>query len=91
MPCTFNWLLANDDVLPVRVERLKGQANAYFEQKQYSSAIALYSEAMIYAPHVPVLYANRAAAYCKRGWGGDVGLVQLLSVSINVHDKLGQY
>lgn len=54
--------------LPARADRLKQQANSYFEKKNYNLAVAMYSEAIALAPRTPVLYANRAASYMKRDW-----------------------
>ena len=47
------------------------QANAAFGQERFSKAIALYNRALMSCPH-PILFANRAAAYIKRKWDGDV-------------------
>ena len=51
-----------------RALQLKLEGNTAFKQQQYSRAIYLYSEAMIYSSKQPVLHANRAAAYLKRQW-----------------------
>ena len=49
-------------------EQLKLQANAAFQQKQYTTAIGLYSKAILRSPKAAVLYGNRAAACMKRKW-----------------------
>jgi WD and tetratricopeptide repeat-containing protein 1 len=55
-----------------RALQLKVEGNTAFKEEKYSKAIYLYSEAMIHSPKQPVLHANRAAAYLKRQWYGDV-------------------
>ncbi|XP_031846992.1 WD and tetratricopeptide repeats 1 [Nomia melanderi] len=62
----------NVKVLPPHVEKLKSQANECFEQHNYILAITLYAKAISYCPTAAVLYANRAAAYMKRTWDGDI-------------------
>ncbi|KAI9555619.1 hypothetical protein GHT06_018134 [Daphnia sinensis] len=57
--------------LPPEIEQMKIQANAAFQQRQYTTAIGLYSKALMRAPNSPVLYSNRAAACMKRNWDGD--------------------
>lgn len=57
-------------ILPKEVEQIKVQANAAFQQRQYTTAIGLYSKALVKAPKSPVLYSNRAAACMKRNWYG---------------------
>lgn len=59
-------------ILPPHVEELKRQANEGFEQQKYSLAINLYNKAISYCPMAAVLFANRAAAYMKRAWDGDI-------------------
>ncbi|WAR08495.1 WDTC1-like protein [Mya arenaria] len=58
--------------LPQIVESLKKKANAYFEKEQYTKAIILYNQAIMRAPQASMLYGNRAAAYMKRKWDGDI-------------------
>ncbi|GFG32356.1 hypothetical protein Cfor_10916 [Coptotermes formosanus] len=48
------------------------QANDAFERQHYTLAISLYNKAISFCPSAAVLYGNRAAAYMKRGWDGDV-------------------
>ncbi|KAL4233448.1 WD and tetratricopeptide repeat-containing protein [Mactra antiquata] len=58
--------------LPPVVESLKKKANACFEKEQYTKAIILYNQAIARAPQASMLYGNRAAAYMKRKWDGDM-------------------
>ncbi|CAK9821540.1 WD and tetratricopeptide repeats protein 1 [Anthophora retusa] len=62
----------NVKTLPPHVEELKRQANKSFEQQKYTLAINLYNKAISYCPTAAVLFANRAAAYMKRTWDGDI-------------------
>ncbi|XP_076243195.1 WD and tetratricopeptide repeats 1 isoform X2 [Calliopsis andreniformis] len=66
--------IANRNIkdLPSHVEKLKAQANECFEQQKYTLAITMYNKAISYCPNAAVLYANRAAAYMKRTWDGDI-------------------
>lgn len=59
-------------ILPPHVEELKSQANYCYEEEKYSIAINLYNKAISYCSTAAVLFANRAAAYMKRTWGGDI-------------------
>lgn len=59
-------------ILPFRIEALKLSANDAFERQHYTLAISLYNKAISCCPSAAVLYGNRAAAYMKRGWDGDV-------------------
>jgi WD and tetratricopeptide repeat-containing protein 1 len=54
-----------------RVEQIKLEANAEFERGNYCAAIRLYNKALLLCAH-PTLYGNRAAAYMKRAWSGDL-------------------
>lgn len=58
--------------LPPFVESLKKKANQYFEKEQYTKAIILYNQAIYRAPQASMLFGNRAAAYMKRKWDGDL-------------------
>lgn len=53
------------------VEALKLQANSEFDQKRFTNAISLYNEALKRNFH-PILLGNRAAAFLKRKWDGDI-------------------
>uniref|UniRef100_A0A1B6LG63 WD and tetratricopeptide repeats protein 1 n=1 Tax=Graphocephala atropunctata TaxID=36148 RepID=A0A1B6LG63_9HEMI len=59
-------------VLPDHVEAMKLTANMLFEKEEYVPAIRLYNEAIQHYGNSPVLYGNRAAAYMKRDWDGDM-------------------
>ncbi|XP_033121287.1 WD and tetratricopeptide repeats protein 1-like [Anneissia japonica] len=59
--------------LPPKADSLKLRANEFYcEKKDYTNAIRLYNEALSIAPNSPILYANRAAAYQRRKWEGDI-------------------
>ncbi|XP_046399120.1 WD and tetratricopeptide repeats protein 1-like [Ischnura elegans] len=58
--------------LPIRAETLKLKANDAFEKQQYTVAINLYNQAISVCPMSAILHGNRAAAYMKRGWDGDI-------------------
>ncbi|XP_075228255.1 WD and tetratricopeptide repeats protein 1-like isoform X2 [Lycorma delicatula] len=58
--------------LPEVIENMKLTANMYFENGVFSHAISLYNEAICRYPNCAVLYGNRAAAYMKRNWAGDM-------------------
>ena len=53
------------------IESLKEKGNQAFNRQHYSSAIALYNEALAAEPG-SIIFANRAAALMKRGWDGDL-------------------
>jgi len=57
--------------LPVDIEKIKAAANAEFEQEDYTAAICLYNVALCRCQHA-VLYGNRAAAFIKRDYCGDM-------------------
>lgn len=54
------------------VDSIKKVANEYFEQQLYTMAISKYNESISLSPGCACLYGNRAAAFMKRGWDGDV-------------------
>ncbi|XP_015764226.1 PREDICTED: WD and tetratricopeptide repeats protein 1-like isoform X1 [Acropora digitifera] len=58
--------------LPPKALELKAKGNEAFCQQKFWKAINLYNEAILLAVDSAVLYANRAAAYIKRAWDGDV-------------------
>ncbi|GLG95424.1 Protein will die slowly, partial [Gryllus bimaculatus] len=58
--------------LPKKVEALKLRANDEFEKQHYTLAISMYNRAISMCPSHAILYGNRAAAYMKRSWDGDV-------------------
>ncbi|CAH1798641.1 unnamed protein product [Owenia fusiformis] len=62
----------SDKVLPPNVEVIKQQANSVFEHQNYTSAIMLYNRAIAMVSDSAILFGNRAAAYLKRAWDGDV-------------------
>ncbi|ESO93249.1 hypothetical protein LOTGIDRAFT_189887, partial [Lottia gigantea] len=62
----------SDVKLPPRVEYLKKRANNYFEKEEFTKAIIMYNQAISQLSNSSVLYSNRAAAYMKRKWDGDL-------------------
>ena len=54
-----------------RVLQLKMEANQEYEADRYTNAINLYNQALAIQMH-PILLGNRAAAYLKRMWNGDI-------------------
>ncbi|KAI5449781.1 Small glutamine-rich tetratricopeptide repeat-containing protein 2 [Naganishia albida] len=54
-----------------RAESLKAEGNALISQKQYSTAIEKYSEAIALDPSNAVYYSNRAAAWSAMGEHGE--------------------
>lgn len=58
--------------MPAKAVALKAKANEQFDGKNYWAAINLYNQALNVAPNSSVLFSNRAAAYMKRGWYGDI-------------------
>lgn len=51
---------------------LKARGNDAFCQQKFWTAVNLYNEAISHASNSAVLYANRAAAFIKRAWDGDI-------------------
>ena len=47
---------------------LKTLANVEYESRNYWGAINLYNQALVLVPDSAILYANRAAAFLRRGW-----------------------
>lgn len=62
----------NRKKLPEHIEECKKLGNEFLENEKYYLAIRSYSEAISQAPQWPVLYLNRATAYMRRLWFGDV-------------------
>lgn len=58
--------------LPENIETMKKMGNEFLENEKYVRAIDQYSEAIAIYPDCPVLYFNRAIAYMRRLWYGDV-------------------
>nr|BAN20982.1 WD and tetratricopeptide repeat protein [Riptortus pedestris] len=58
--------------LPEHINALKLAGNSLFEKEQYSRSIRVYNEAIEQYPNSSVFYSNRAAAYMKRDWCGDI-------------------
>lgn len=72
-PCFSNAQESNaESDLPPKLEMIKTQANEYFHKCHYTGAIELYNVALNMKPRSAVLFGNRAAAFLKRGWDGDL-------------------
>ncbi|XP_055918043.1 WD and tetratricopeptide repeats protein 1 [Eupeodes corollae] len=63
---------SNKKKLPEKIETFKRMGNEFLENEKYVRAIDQYSEAIADFPDCPVLYFNRAIAYMRRLWYGDV-------------------
>lgn len=55
-----------------QVDNLKKLGNEYLENEKYLQAIYQYTAAIRLAPDYPILYLNRATAYMRRHWYGDI-------------------
>jgi len=62
----------DNDKLSPELEHLKAEANGLFHKQQFTNAIMVYNRALLKNPKAAVMYSNRAAAYLKRAWDGDV-------------------
>lgn len=58
--------------LPKHVDEMKRSGNEFMENEKYLQAINQYSECIKLLPNHPVFYLNRATAYMRRNWFGDV-------------------
>lgn len=63
---------ANRRKLPGNIDDLKKRGNELLENEQYMRAINAYTQAIALESQWPVLYLNRATAYMRRLWFGDV-------------------
>ena len=57
--------------LPNQALELKNLGNTEYEAERYSNAIEIYNRALVLCYH-PTLLGNRAAAFLKRNWNGDI-------------------
>ena len=57
--------------LPSQALELKNLGNTEYEAERYSNAIEIYNTALVLCYH-PTLLGNRAAAFLKRNWNGDI-------------------
>lgn len=71
-PSSTKWGPSNSRPLPARVEAIKCKANEKFGKQKYTLAINLYNQAIRMVSDSAVLYCNRAAAFMKRAWDGDM-------------------
>lgn len=58
--------------LPKHVEEIKRAGNDFMENEKYLQAINQYSECIKLMPNHPIFYLNRATAYMRRNWFGDM-------------------
>lgn len=58
--------------LPDDVEAIKRTGNDFLENEKYLQAIYQYTMAIERIPNHPVFYLNRATAYMRRSWFGDI-------------------
>lgn len=58
--------------LPANVEEMKRAGNDFMENEKYLQAINQYTECINVIPNHPIFYLNRATAYMRRNWFGDV-------------------
>lgn len=58
--------------LPQHVEEIKRAGNDFMENEKYLQAINQYSECIKLMPDHPIFYLNRATAYMRRNWFGDM-------------------
>lgn len=58
--------------LPQHIDEMKRSGNEFMENEKYLQAINQYSECIKLMPKHPVFYLNRATAYMRRNWFGDV-------------------
>lgn len=58
--------------LPKHIDEMKRSGNEFMENEKYLQAINQYSECIKLMPKHPVFYLNRATAYMRRNWFGDV-------------------
>lgn len=58
--------------LPKHVEDIKRAGNDFMENEKYLQAIDQYSDCIKLMPNHPIFYLNRATAYMRRNWFGDM-------------------
>lgn len=58
--------------LPKHIDEIKRMGNDFMENEKYLQAINQYSECIQLLKNHPVFYLNRAIAYMRRNWFGDV-------------------
>lgn len=58
--------------LPEHVEAIKRMGNDFLENEKYLKAIYQYTTSINIIPNHPVFYLNRATAYMRRNWYGDI-------------------
>lgn len=68
----FKAAYTKSSTLPQHIHELKRSGNEFMENEKYFQAINQYSECIKLIPNHPVCYLNRATAYMRRNWYGDV-------------------
>lgn len=58
--------------LPKHVEEIKRAGNDFMENEKYLQAINQYTDCIKLMPNHPIFYLNRATAYMRRNWYGDM-------------------
>lgn len=58
--------------LPQHIHEMKRSGNEFMENEKYLQAIDQYGECIKRIPNHPVFYLNRATAYMRRNWYGDM-------------------
>lgn len=58
--------------LPQHIHEMKRSGNEFMENEKYLQAINQYGECIKRIPNHPVFYLNRATAYMRRNWYGDM-------------------
>lgn len=64
--------LTTSSKLPKHVEEIKRAGNDFMENEKYLQAINQYSDCIKLVPNHPIFYLNRATAYMRRNWFGDM-------------------
>lgn len=59
-------------MLPIHLEEMKRSGNDFMENEKYLQAINQYTECIKIAPNYPVFYLNRATAFMRRNFYGDM-------------------
>lgn len=64
--------LSKSSKLPKYIDEIKRAGNDFIENEKYLQAIYQYSECIKLMPNHPIFYLNRATAYMRRNWFGDM-------------------
>lgn len=58
--------------LPKHIDEMKRSGNDFMGNEKYLQAVNQYSDCIELMPNHPIFYLNRATAYMRRQWNGDV-------------------